>query len=79
MQRKQDRRTSAPDKRIGASDDDIVDVFTKRLTEPNIYRNVFIPVGLYHWTRHQITYGTPLNRRFTLRSSSASALTTTGT
>ena len=33
----------------------------------NIYRNVFIPVGLYHWTRHQLTYGTPLNRRFTMR------------
>ena len=50
------------------SDDDIVDVFTQRLTEPfNIYRNVFIPVGLYHWTRHQLTYGTPLNRRLTMR------------
>ena len=34
MQRKQDRRASVPDKRIGASDDDIVDVFTQRLTEP---------------------------------------------
>jgi len=50
------------------SDDDIVDVFTQRLTEPfNIYRNVFVPVGLYHWTRHQLTYGTPLNRRLTMR------------
>jgi len=50
------------------SDDDIVDVFTQRLTEPfNIYRNVYIPVGLYHWTRHQLTYGTPLNRRLTMR------------
>ena len=39
------------------SDDDIVDVFTQRLTEPfNIYKNVNIPVGLYHWTRHQFTY-----------------------
>jgi len=50
------------------SDDDIVDVNTQRLTEPfNIYRNVYIPVGLYHWTRHQLTYGTPLNRRLTMR------------
>ena len=50
------------------SDDDIVDVFTQRLTEPfNIYKNVFIPVGIYHWTRHQITYGTAQNRRLTLR------------
>lgn len=50
------------------SDDDIVDVFTQRLTEPfNIYKNVNIPVGLYHWSRHQFTYGTPLNRRLTMR------------
>jgi hypothetical protein len=50
------------------SDDDIVDVFTQRLTQPfNIYRNVYIPVGTYHWARHQLTYGTPLNRRFTMR------------
>jgi Domain of unknown function (DUF5916) len=50
------------------SDDDIVDVFTQRLTEPfNIYKNVYIPVGVYHWTRHQITYGTAQNRRLTLR------------
>ena len=50
------------------SDDDIVDVFTQRLTQPfNIYRNVYIPVGLYHWDRHQLTYGTPLNRRLTMR------------
>jgi len=49
------------------SDDDIVDVFTQRLTEPfNIYKNVYIPIGLYHWTRHQLTYGTPLNRRLTM-------------
>jgi len=49
------------------SDDDIVDVFIQRLTQPfNIYKNVNIPVGLYHWTRHQLTYGTPLNRRLTM-------------
>jgi Domain of unknown function (DUF5916)/Carbohydrate family 9 binding domain-like len=46
------------------SDDDIVDVFTQRLITPfNIYKNVFIPVGEYHWTRHQFTYGSPQNRR----------------
>jgi hypothetical protein len=46
------------------SDDDIVDVFTQRLTEPfNIYKNAFIPVGEYHWTRHQLTYGTSQARR----------------
>jgi hypothetical protein len=48
------------------SDDDIVDVFAQRLTAPfNIYKNVNIPVGVYNWTRHQITYGTPQNRRLT--------------
>ncbi len=46
------------------SDDDIVDVFTQLLTEPfNIYKNVSIPVGEYHWTRHQLTYGSPQDRR----------------
>jgi hypothetical protein len=46
------------------SDDDIADVVTQRLIEPfNIYKSVFIPVGEYHWTRHQLTYGTSQARR----------------
>jgi uncharacterized protein DUF5916/cellulose/xylan binding protein with CBM9 domain len=46
------------------SDDDIVDVLTQRLVEPfNIYKNIFLPVGEYHWTRHQLTYGSPQDRR----------------
>jgi hypothetical protein len=46
------------------SDDDIVDVYTQRLITPfNIYKNVSIPVGEYHWTRHQLTYGSPQDRR----------------
>ncbi len=46
------------------TDDDIVDVFTQLLTTPfNIYKNVFIPVGEYHWTRHQLTYGSPQDRK----------------
>ena len=46
------------------TDDDIVDVFTQLLTTPfNIYKNVFIPVGEYHWTRHQLTYGSTQNRK----------------
>jgi hypothetical protein len=49
------------------SDDDIVDVFTQRLITPfNIYKNVSIPVGEYHWTRHQFTYGSPQDRRLTV-------------
>jgi hypothetical protein len=48
------------------TDDDIVDVFTQRITTPfHIYKNVFIPNGLYHFTRHQLTYGSGQDRRFT--------------
>ena len=47
------------------TDDDIVDVFAQRLTTPfNIYKNVNIPVGVYNWTRHQFTYGSPQDRRW---------------
>jgi len=50
------------------TDDDIVDVFAQRLTTPfNIYKNVNIPVGVYNWTRHQLTYGSPQDRRLTVR------------
>jgi len=49
------------------SDDDLVDYFIQRLITPfNIYKNVFIPVGEYHWDRHQLTYGSPQNRRLML-------------
>ena len=49
------------------SDDDIVDVFTQRLITPfNIYKNVFLPVGEYHWARHQLTYGSAQDRRLTM-------------
>jgi hypothetical protein len=48
------------------TDDDIVDVFTQRITTPfHIYKDVFIPNGLYHFTRHQLTYGSGQDRRFT--------------
>lgn len=46
------------------TDDDVVDVFTQRLIEPfNIYKTVSVPVGEYHWTRHQLTYGSPQDRK----------------
>jgi hypothetical protein len=49
------------------TDDDIANVVTQRLTEPfNLYKNVFLPVGEYHWARHQLTYGSPQDRRLTL-------------
>jgi Domain of unknown function (DUF5916)/Carbohydrate family 9 binding domain-like len=48
------------------TDDDIVDVFTQRITTPfHIYKNVFIPNGVYNFTRHQLTYGSGQDRRFT--------------
>lgn len=48
------------------TDDDIADVFTQRIITPlNIYKNIFIPNGLYHFARHQLTYGSRLDRRFT--------------
>src|SRR5215472_7171328 len=50
----------------GYTDDDIVDVFTQRITTPlHIYKDVFIPNGIYHFTRHQLTYGSGKDRRFT--------------
>ena len=48
------------------TDDDIADVFTQRITTPlHIYKDVFIPNGLYHFARHQLTYGSGKERRFT--------------
>jgi hypothetical protein len=62
------------------ADDDIVDVFTQPLITPfNIYKNVSIPVGEYHWTRHQLTYVSPQNRRLTLSLYERSVATTTDT
>jgi hypothetical protein len=47
------------------TDDDLVDVFAQRLSTPfNIYKSVNIPVGVYNWTRHQLTYGSPQDRRW---------------
>jgi len=41
-------------------------VFTQRITTPlHIYKNVFIPNGLYQFTRHQLTYGSAKDKRFT--------------
>ncbi len=46
------------------TDDDIVDNFIQRLTTRfNIFGNVFIPAGLYHFDRHQLTYGSDQSKR----------------
>jgi len=48
------------------TDNDIVDAFAQRLTEPfNIYQNLWIPVGVYNWARHQLTYGSSPERKVT--------------
>lgn len=48
------------------TDDDIYDTFTQRLTEPfNIYKSISIPPGTHHFARHQLTYGSRQDRRFT--------------
>jgi hypothetical protein len=48
------------------TDNDIADVFTQRITTPlNIYKNIFIPDGLYHFARHQLTYGSRQDRKLT--------------
>ncbi len=48
------------------TDDDLWDVFTQRITQPfKIYKNVVIPPGIYRFARHQITYGSGQDRRFT--------------
>jgi hypothetical protein len=48
------------------TDNDIADVFTQRISTPlNIYQNIFIPNGLYHFARHQLTYGSRQDRKFT--------------
>lgn len=50
----------------GYTDDDIADVFTQRITSPfHIYKSVFIPDGIYHFARHQLTYGSGQERKFT--------------
>lgn len=47
----------------GYTDDDISDVFTQRITTPfHIYKSVFIPNGIYHFTRHQLTCGSGQDR-----------------
>ena len=50
----------------GHTDNDIVHPFTQLITTPfHIYKNIFIPNGLYHFTRHQVSYGSREDRRFT--------------
>ena len=48
------------------TDNQIVDANYQLLTSPfNIYKNVFIPVGGYHFTRHQVSYTSAGDKRLT--------------
>ena len=50
------------------TDDDLFDNFIQRLNTPfNIFKNVFIPAGLYHFDRHQLTYGSDTSKRLVYR------------
>lgn len=52
------------------TDIDLADDFIQRLTTPfNIFKNVFIPAGLYHFDRHQFAYGSDLSKRLVLNLS----------
>jgi len=47
------------------TDDDLFDNFIQRLSSPfNIFKNVIIPPGIYHFDRHQFTYGSDQSKRF---------------
>ncbi len=50
----------------GYTDDDIADVFTQRLATPlHIYKDIYIPAGVYHFARHQVNYYSAQDRRLT--------------
>lgn len=49
------------------TDDDFVDVFYQRLDSPfKIYKNISIPPGRYRFVRHQVSFGSPEDRRLTV-------------
>ncbi len=51
------------------TDNDVVDVFTQRITTPlQIYKNIYIPAGIYHFTRHLLTFFSAPDHRFTYDS-----------
>lgn len=50
----------------GYTDNNIADVFTQRLGTPlRIYKNIYIPAGVYHYTRHQLSFYSAQDRLFT--------------
>jgi len=50
------------------TDDDLIDNFIQRLNSPfKLFKNVVIAPGLYHFQRHQLTYGTDRSKRLVLQ------------
>ena len=48
------------------TDDDPLNVTIQRIVQPfNVYRNVVIPPGLYHFVRHKVSFGSATNHRLT--------------
>jgi hypothetical protein len=51
------------------TDNDVADVYTQRISTPlQIYKNIYIPAGVYHFTRHLLTVFSAPDRRFTYDS-----------
>lgn len=47
------------------TDNDLFDNFIQYLPQPfNLFKNVYIPTGVYHYDRHQFTYGSNQNKKF---------------
>lgn len=62
------------------SDNQVVDSFYQRLNQPfNIYKNVFIPAGGYHFMRHQVAFTSSGDRRVTFMGSERWGAYYTGT
>ncbi len=50
------------------TDDDLFDNYIQLLSTPfNIFKNVVIPAGVYHFDRHQFTYGSDASKQFVYR------------
>ncbi len=48
------------------ADNDIMDVTTQRLANPlRIYKDVYVPAGVYHFSRHQFSFHSPPDHRVT--------------
>lgn len=50
------------------TDDDLFDNFIQYLPQSfNLFKNVYIPAGVYHYDRHQFTFGSNQDKKFVYR------------